>query len=142
MYQQITLVGNLGSDPEMRYTPSGVPVASFRMAVNKSWTGDDGQRQDKTTWFRVTAWRKLAETVSQYLTKGAKVLVVGEIEEARPYTDRDGNLRATLEITAQVVRFLNTRGEMQAGGESVGSFAHANNHAGDQHEVRDEDIPF
>jgi single-strand DNA-binding protein len=143
MYQQVTLVGNLGSDPEMRYTPSGVPVASFRMAVNKSWTGDDGQRQDKTTWFRVTAWRKLAETVSQYLTKGAKVLVVGEIEDARPYTDREGNLRATLEVTAQVVRFLNTRGEGQMMSEPGGNFAHANNHAGgDQHEVRDEDIPF
>jgi single-strand DNA-binding protein len=143
MYQQITLVGNLGSDPEMRYTPSGVPVASFRMAVNKSWTGEDGQRQDKTTWFRVTAWRKLAETVSQYLTKGAKVLVVGEIEDARPYTDREGNLRATLEVTAQVVRFLNTRGEGQMMAEPGGGFAHANNHTGgDQHEVRDEDIPF
>jgi single-strand DNA-binding protein len=142
MYQQITLVGNLGNDPEMRYTPSGVPVVSFRMAVNKSWTGDDGQRQDKTTWFRVTAWRKLAETVSQYLTKGAKVMVVGEIEEARPYTDRDGNLRASLEVTAQVVRFLNTRGDAPTGGDSSGSFGHAPSAGGEQHEVRDEDIPF
>ncbi|RIK41428.1 MAG: single-stranded DNA-binding protein [Chloroflexi bacterium] len=142
MYQQITMVGNLGSDPEMRYTPSGVPVASFRMAVNKSWTGEDGQRQDKTTWFRVTAWRKLAETVSQYLTKGAKVLVVGEIEDARPYTDRDGNLRATLEVTAQVVRFLNTRGEMQGVGSDTGASFNHGGHAAEAQEVRDEDIPF
>ena len=77
MYQQITLVGNLGNDPEMRYTPSGVPVVSFSLAVNKSWTTPDGQRQDRTTWFRVTAWRKTAEIVSQYLTKGRQVLIIG-----------------------------------------------------------------
>ena len=66
MYQQITLIGNLGADPEMRYTPNGLPVTSFRMAVSRNWTGQDGQRQEKTVWFRVTAWRKLAETASQY----------------------------------------------------------------------------
>src|SRR5690348_11690183 len=115
MYQQIMLIGNLGNDPEMRYTPSGVPVASFSLAVNRTWTGQDGQRQDKTTWFRVTTWRKQAEIVSQYLTKGSKVMVIGEIEEARPYTDRDGNQRASLEVTAQTVKFLSGRGDMPAG---------------------------
>ena len=65
MYQQITLIGNLGRDPEMRYTPSGVAVTSFSVAVNRSWTGQDGQRQDKTTWFRVSAWRRQAETCNQ-----------------------------------------------------------------------------
>ena len=58
MYQQITIVGNLGQDPEMRYTASGVPVTSFSVAVSKRWTGQDGQKQEKTTWFRVTAWRQ------------------------------------------------------------------------------------
>jgi len=115
MYQQITLVGNLGSDPEMRYTPSGVPVTSFSLAVNKSWTGQDGQRQEKTTWFRITTWRKQAETVSQYLTKGRQVLVIGEVEEARPWTDRDGNQRASLEVTAQLVRFIGSRGDGSGG---------------------------
>lgn len=131
MYQQIAIVGNLGNDVEMRYLPSGVPVASFRMAVNKTWMNESGQKQEKVTWFRVTAWRKLAETVSQYLTKGAKVLVVGEMEDAKPYTDRDGNLRANLEVTAQVVRFLNTKGD----GDAAGS--------GGQDAPTDEaDIPF
>lgn len=116
MYQQIAIVGNLGNDVEMRYLPSGVPVASFRMAVNKTWMNESGQKQEKVTWFRVTAWRKLAETVSQYLTKGAKVLVVGEMEDSKPYTDKDGNLRANLEVTAQVVRFLQTRGDGAAAG--------------------------
>ena len=81
MYQQITLIGNLGRDPEMRYTPTGLPVTSFTMAVSRNWVGQDGQRQEKTIWFRVTAWRKLAETASQYLRKGSKVLVVGELED-------------------------------------------------------------
>ncbi|MCX6042253.1 MAG: single-stranded DNA-binding protein [Caldilinea sp.] len=60
MYQQLTLIGNLGRDPEMRYTPTGVPVTNFSMAVSRNWVGQDGQRQEKTIWFRVTAWRKLA----------------------------------------------------------------------------------
>lgn len=111
MYQQLTLVGNLGGDPEMRYTPSGVPVATFSLAVSRSWVSAEGQKQEKTIWFRVTCWRKLAETVSQYLTKGKQVLVVGEIEEARAFTDRDGNNRASLEVTAQTVRFIGQRGD-------------------------------
>ena len=81
MYQQMTIVGNLGSDPEMRYTATGVPVTSFSVAVSRSWTNQQGERQEKTTWFRVSAWEKLAELCSQYLTKGRQVLVVGEIEE-------------------------------------------------------------
>lgn len=110
MYQQITLVGNLGSDVELRYTPNGVPVASFSLAVSKTWM-KDGQRQEKTLWFRVSAWNKQAETVSQYLHKGSKVLVVGEIEEARAFTDRQGNNRASLEVTAQTIKFLSGRGD-------------------------------
>lgn len=142
MYQQVTLVGNLGNDPEMRYTPSGVPVTSFSLAVNKNWVGQDGQRQDKTLWFRVTAWRKQAETVSQYLTKGQRVLIIGEIEEARPYTDREGNLRATLEVTAQTIKFLSTRNEGAGGSESHISYgSHATQNMESQ-DTRDEDIPF
>jgi single-strand DNA-binding protein len=93
----------------MRYTPSGVAVASFNLAVNRSWTGQDGQRQDKTTWFRVSVWNKQAETVTQYLHKGSKALVVGEIEEARAFTDKAGNNRASIEIKAQSVRFMDSK---------------------------------
>ena len=109
MYQQITLIGNLGDDPTMRFTPSGVPVTSFSLAVNKSWTNAEGQRQDKTTWFRISAWRKLAEVCDQHLTKGRQVLIIGEVDEARPWTDQEGNNRASLEVTAQVVKFLGGR---------------------------------
>ena len=128
-YQQLTLVGNLGNDPELRYTPNGVPVASFSLAVSKTWM-KDGQRQEKTLWFRVSAWNKQAETVSQYLHKGSKVLVVGEIEEARTFTDRQGNNRASLEVTAQTIKFLSGRGD----GEQQESAPAAH---GD-----DRDIPF
>jgi single-strand DNA-binding protein len=139
MYQQITLVGNLGSDPEMRYTASGVPVTSFSLAVSRSWTGQDGQRQEKTTWFRVTCWRKLAETVSQYLSKGRQVMVVGEVEEARPWTDRDGNMRASLEVTANIVRFLGGRDDVTSGVSTVPGAEVAP--AGEE-SLSDEDIPF
>jgi len=131
-YQEITLVGNLGNDPELRYTPSGVPVASFNLAVNKSVKKDDGSYADKTIWFRVTAWRKQAENVGQYLTKGKQVLVVGEVEESRAFTDRAGNNRASLEVTANTVRFL--------GGGKGGSNGHEA--PTEQDGVDDRSVPF
>ena len=114
MYQQIVLIGNLGNEPELRYTPSGVPVVSFNLAVNKSWTDAEGGKQDKTVWFRVTAWRKLAEIAAQYLAKGKQILVVGEMEDARAFTDKEGNSRASLEVTAQTIKFL-SRAEASSG---------------------------
>lgn len=138
MYQSITLIGNLGNNPEMRYTPSGVPVASFSLAVNRQWTDGDGNKKDKTIWFRVTTWRKQAEIVSQYLTKGSKVMIVGEVEEARPYTDRDGNNRASLEVTAQTVKFLSSRGDAPDGAEDTQQTPNTNASARDE----DNDIPF
>lgn len=134
MYQQITLIGNLGGEPTMRYTPTGAPVASFSLAVNKSWIGEDGQRHEKTTWFKVTAWRKLAETVTEYLKSGNRVLVVGEVEKASAYTDREGNLRATIEVTAQTVRFMTPKSEN--GGSTGGD------HGAPAPEIADEEIPF
>ncbi len=136
MFQQITLVGNLGSDPEMRYTPSGVAVATFSLAVNKSWTGSDGQRQEKTTWFRVTTWRRQAEIVSQYLTKGRQVLVVGEIEDPYVFVGQDGSPRASLQVTAQVVRMIGGRGDA-----AMSASAPEENAAPAEGES-EEDIPF
>lgn len=109
MFQQVILVGHLGNDPEMRYTASGVPVTNFNVAVSKRKTSPEGTVQDKTLWFRISTWRRNAEIAAQYLTKGAKVMVIGEIENARPWTDRDGNLQATVEITANQFRFLDSR---------------------------------
>jgi len=110
MFNQVLLIGNLGSDPELRFTPGGVPVAHFDLAVNKEWTDEAGQKQSKTVWTRVTCWRKLAETCSQYLTKGKRVLVVGDLESANAYIDREGNARATNEVTAGRVLFLSAPG--------------------------------
>ncbi len=109
MYQQITLIGHLGADPEMRYTQDGTPVTSFRVATNRRWSSQDGTMQEKTVWFRVSAWRRLAETCNQYLTKGQRVLVVGELEEPSTWTDQEGNTRASLEMQARNVRFLSPR---------------------------------
>ncbi|RME86045.1 MAG: single-stranded DNA-binding protein [Caldilineae bacterium] len=132
MYQNTIIVGNLGRDPEMRYTPSGVPVTSFSVAVNRRWTGQDGQPQEKTTWFRVTAWRRLAELCNEYLRKGQRVLVEGEVD-ASAWTGQDGQPRATLELTARNVRFLGGPG---AGGEYGESAFHE---GGD---LPEEEIPF
>ncbi len=109
MFQQLTLVGHLGGDPEMRYTASGIPVTNFSLAVSKRRTTAEGESQEKTTWFRVSLWRRQAEIASQYLTKGAKVMVIGEIDNARPWTDRNGNLQATVEVIANQFRFLDSR---------------------------------
>jgi single-strand DNA-binding protein len=115
-FHTVILIGNLGRDPEMRYTPSGQPVTSFSVASNRSYTGSDGQKVDETIWFRVTAWGKQAETCNQYLRKGSKVLVEGRLVPdknggPRIWTKQDGTSGASFEVTASTVRFLSTRGE-------------------------------
>ena len=136
MYQQITIVGNLGADPEMRYTPTGQAVANLSVATSRSWTDADGVRQQKTLWFRVAVWGKQAEVVSQYLSKGRQVLVTGELEEPRAFTDREGNLRASLEMRAQSVRFLGQKEDVGGG------YPMPAQHSGPAESVSDEDIPF
>lgn len=110
MYQSVTVIGHLGRDPEMKYTSSGVAVTSFSVATSRKWTDAAGAAQEKTTWFRVSAWRKLAETCNQYLHKGQLVMVEGEID-ASAYTPKDGGEpRATLELRANTVKFLGGKG--------------------------------
>lgn len=111
MYQSITIIGNLGNDPEMRYAPSGDPVTSFSVAVSRKWNDASGEAKEKTTWFRVSVWGKMAEACSKYLAKGRQVMVVGEIEEPRVFTDKGGNARSALEIKAQQVKFLGQKGD-------------------------------
>lgn len=111
MFQQLIIIGNLGGDPELRYTPSGVPVTSFNVAVNRRWTDDQGKAQEETTWFRVSAWRKQAEVANQYLRKGRQVMVIGRVS-ARAYTAANGEAKASLEVTADTIKFLGgPRGE-------------------------------
>ncbi len=140
-FQKTIIVGYVGRDPEMRYTPGGVPVTSFNVATNRRWTNQNGEQQEKTTWFRVTCWRKLAETAAQYLQKGKLVLVEGDVD-ASAYMDREGHPRASLELTATNFRFLGARGE---GGE-VPAAAHAvapgGNGGEDDLGGGGEDLPF
>jgi single-strand DNA-binding protein len=117
MYHKIIIVGNLGRDPEMRYTPDGTPVTTFSVAANRRWTGQDGQQHDETVWFRVSAWRRQAEICNQYLQKGRQVLVEGRLRMdpatggPRVYQKQDGSYGASFEVTAETVRFLGRPGE-------------------------------
>ena len=117
MYQKIVIVGNLGRDPEMRYTPSGQAVTNLNVATNNRWTDKEGNPKEETTWFRVSVWGKQAEACNQYLSKGRQVLVEGRLRVdpatggPRIWTGNDGQPRASYEINALSVRFLGGRGE-------------------------------
>ena len=117
MFSQTIVVGNLGRDPEMRYTSGGVPVCSFSVAHTEKWTDSHGAAQEKTTWFRVSAWNKLAENCHEYLKKGREVMVIGTID-ASAYISKDTNEpKASLKLNAQTVRFLGGgRGDSENGG--------------------------
>jgi single-strand DNA-binding protein len=104
-FNKIIVVGNLGRDPELRYTPQGTAVCSFTMATNERRKGQAGEPQDVTTWFRVTVWGKQAETVSKYLTKGRNVYVEGRLHVGE-WSDKEGKQRYTLEVNATDVRFI------------------------------------
>jgi single-strand DNA-binding protein len=142
MYHTIIIVGNLGKDPEMRYTPSGQAVTSFSVASNRKYTASNGEQVNETIWFRVSAWGKQAEICNQYLKKGSKVLIEGRLTPdkntggPRIWQKQDGSSGSSFEVTAQTVRFLSTRGEGDSGGGSmpeVGDMATA---------PAEDDIPF
>ena len=119
-YQYTVIIGNVGRDPEMRYTQSGVAVCSFSVAVSRRWMDKNSNEQrEKTTWFKVSAWRQLGETANQYVHKGMQIMVAGEVD-ASAYVGQDGQPRASLEITARDIQFLGRRGEAEetAGGEA------------------------
>jgi single-strand DNA-binding protein len=140
MYQRTIIIGRLGRDPEMRYTPQGTAVTSFSVATDRSWTDQSGQRQDRTTWFRVSAWGKLAEVCNQYLAKGRQVMVEGELQEPKPYQARDGEWRASLDLRATNVQFLGARSE---GGGSAAAPSTESEQAGGGGPILDEEeIPF
>jgi single-strand DNA-binding protein len=112
MFQQILIVGNLGRDPEMRYTPQGQPVTTFSVATNRQYTNAAGETVKETTWFKVEAWGKQGETCNQYLKKGSKVLVEGRLVADREtggpkvYDKTDGTKGASFVVNASTVRFL------------------------------------
>lgn len=105
---KILIIGNLGSDPEMRYTPNGNPVTSFTVATNRRYKTADGEDKDETEWFRVSAWNRLAENTNQFLQRGSKVYVEGRLS-SRTYVSNDGETRVSLDVNATEVRFLDSR---------------------------------
>lgn len=140
MFQQITIVGYLGNDPVMRFTPSGQAVTGFSVATSRSYTTNDGQKVDETTWFRISVWGAQAESCNQYLSKGRPVLIIGRLRPdpetggPRMFTRNDGTMGASFEVTAQNVRFL-------PGGRGAG--AGFEEDMGDQEGgAEEDDIPF
>jgi len=137
MYHTIILVGNLGRDPEMRYTPSGQAVTNFSVATNRQFTGSDGQLVKETIWFRVSTWGKNAENCNQFLKKGSKVLVEGRLVPdastggPRIWNRQDGTPSASFDVSAQTVRFLSTRVDDDGGGAPPGEGAGQPDDAGD-----------
>lgn len=123
-WQQMIIVGNVGRAEDLKYLQSGVAVLNFSVAVN-SVTGSGDQKQERTTWFRVAAWRQLAESLAPYITKGKQVMVVGTID-ARPYADNSGQPAASLELTAREIRLLGGQGEGRSnGGNEYGDYTAA-----------------
>lgn len=108
MLNKVMLIGNLGADPEIRYTQAGAPVATFTLATTERWTDKDGQKQETTEWHRVVAWRKLAEICGEYLRKGSKVYIEGKLS-TRKWQDQTGQDRYTTEIVAGDMKMLDRR---------------------------------
>jgi single-strand DNA-binding protein len=112
---KVILIGNLGRDPEVRYTPSGTAVANFTLATTENWTNRDGERETRTEWHRIVAWGRLGEICGEYLSKGRQVYIEGRIQ-TNEWEDQEGNKRQTKEIVALTMQMLGSRGS----GDSVG----------------------
>ncbi len=142
MYQEITLIGHLGRDPEMRYTGTGQAVTNFSIATTRTYPGADGSQKKETTWFKVSVWGKMAEACNQYLHKGSKVLVKGRlvIDPAtggpKIFKRNDGSAGAAFEITAAEVKFLDSRGDRNDADDGAPAAPHS------PAVTDDEDIPF
>jgi single-strand DNA-binding protein len=138
MYQKLIIVGYLGRDPEMRYTPNGQAVTNFSVAASRRYSTSDGQQVDETTWYRISAWGRQAETCNQYLRKGSRVLIEGRLKPdpetggPRLYQRQDGSWGASFEVTAQFVKFMSSRAEDEALQANYPS----------QQQPEEDDIPF
>ena len=114
MKNLVILIGNLGDDPTVRYTQSGAPVASFRVATTERWKGQDGQMQEQTEWHSIVAWKRLAEICGEHLHKGSRVYIEGKLQ-TRKWQDQNGNDRYSTEIVAREMKMLSPKGEGSAG---------------------------
>jgi single-strand DNA-binding protein len=141
---KVILVGNLGRDAELRYTPGGAPVAQFSMATTEVWNDKSGQKQEKTEWHRVVLWGKTAESLSEYLTKGKQIYVEGRLQ-TREWNDKEGNKRTTTEIRGDRVVLLGGgagRGGTYARTEPADVSEGAQHEPAAAAELTEDDIPF
>jgi single-strand DNA-binding protein len=118
MINKVILIGNLGADPDIRYTQGGDAVATLRVATTESWRTKDGEKKEHTEWHRVILWRKLAEIAKEYLSKGSKVYIEGPLR-TRKWTDKDNNDRYSTEIEAREMKMLSPRGGEGSGGRQT-----------------------
>jgi single-strand DNA-binding protein len=130
---KVMIIGNLGSEPEMRFTPGGVPVTTFRVATNRVYKAPDGERKEDTEWFSVVAWQRLAETCNQYLTKGQKVYCEGRLH-TRMWDGQDGQKHYRTEIIASQVIFLDRKAAV--------SITENSSEEGEAGDIEPQDIPF
>jgi len=146
---KVSLVGNLGRDAELRYTPGGAAVATLNMATTENWTDKSGQKQEKTEWHRVVFWGKVAESLTEYLTKGKQIYIEGRLE-TRQWNDKDGNKRYTTEIKGDKIVLLGGGGGRGGGGVSRGGGEESMGGGQPSHgggdipdtPLTDDDIPF
>ncbi len=137
---KVILIGNLGSDPEVRYTPSGVAVAQFNIATSEEWKDkDSGEKKERTEWHRIMAWRRLGEICGEYLSKGQQVYVEGRIQ-TNTWEDKEGNKRYTTEIIANTVQFLGKRESSESARPRSTSLSDFQ--GGPAQGPGDDDIPF
>jgi len=127
---KIMLIGNLGRDPEMSYTPNGTAITKFTLAVNRVTKSPTGERQDETEWFNIVAWQKLAETCNAYLRKGSKVFIEGRLA-TRKYTDRNGVERLAIEVIANDMEMLTPKSAQTGSPSFVGGQVGNNDDLGD-----------
>jgi single-strand DNA-binding protein len=138
-FNKITIVGNLGRDPELRYTPQGTAVCSFSVATSEKRKDKTGEMQDQTTWFKITLWNKQAETAAKWLTKGKPIYIEGRLR-TEEWTDKDGKTRTSLEVFGTDMQFIGTRGDSMPnmGGSDLDNEPISSGHSGGS----DDEIPF
>ena len=142
---KIMLIGNLGRDPEIRYTPDGTPVANFSLATTENWSDKSGTRQEHTEWHSIVAWNRLADLCKKFLSKGRQVYIEGRVR-TRDWNDRDGNKRRTTEVIATQIVLLGSRSQStDAGVQPMESATRTNAEPEDpfiDSGITDSDIPF
>lgn len=139
---KVMLIGNLGRDPEIRYTPSGAAVANFTMATTERWNDPSGEKKERTEWHRIVVWGKQAEIAAEYLRKGRQVYIEGSLQ-TREWTDRDGNKRYTTEVRAQRLQLLGRPEDRDRDRAPVGAGSSSGEDVGEPAGgYGDDDIPF